>query len=337
MKKFLFIIFLPFVIIIQSDHNFTQHHQLIIIGSGPAGLTAAIYGGRAKLQPLVIEGTPSILSTVSTIENWPCHEKISGGELIDNMSKHAKKSGAQFLSDEAIEIKVKDHPFVIKTAGGQELHAQTIIIATGLCPKKIGCPGEQEYWGKGVAHCAHCDAPLFEGLTVVVAGGGLMALQNVLLLKKYAKKIIVLNDVSSLSGPDDMIRQVEECPLIEIYHNCKVTKISGDDDKITTIESTDREKNKKIFTADGIFVSIGYEPCTKLVKKILPTDPEGRIKTDCFGRTIIPGLFVAGNASTIPHGQAIICASSGCIAAIEAEKFLGRKPRKRALFSCQKS
>jgi len=337
MKRFLLIIFLPFIISINSDHNFAQHYQLIIIGSGPAGLTAAIYAGRAKLKPLVIEGMPSILTTVANIENWPCHEKISGGELIENMSNHAKKSGAEFLSDQVIEINAKQHPFVIKTTGGQEIAAQAIIIATGMCPKKIGCPGEQEYWGKGVAHCAHCDAPLFEGLTVVVAGGGMMGLQNAILLKKYAKKIILLNNANSLSGPYDMIKQVEESPIIEIHHNYKVTKISGDDEKITTIESIDRENNKQTFPADGIFVSVGYEPCTQLVKKILPTDAEGRIKTDSLGHTTIPGLFAAGNATTIPHGQAIICSSSGCIAAIEAEKFLGRKPRKRALFSCQKS
>jgi len=337
MKRFL-LFFLPLITgSLNSDHNAAQHHQLIIIGSGPAGLTAAIYAGRAKLNPLVIEGAPSILTTVNNIENWPCHEKISGAELIESMTNHAKKTGTEFLADEVVEINIKQRPFLIKTLSGQSLAAYALIIATGMCPKRIGCPGEKEYFGKGVAHCAHCDAPLFEGLTVIVAGSGMMAIQNALLLKKYAKKIFLLNNKSTLSGPQDMTKQVEESPTIEILHNYQVTKINGNEDKITTVDAQDKYGKNHTFNADGIFISLGYEPCTKLVKNNLKTDQEGRIKTSPLGHTAIPGLFAAGNAATIPHGQAIICASSGCIAAIEAEKFLGHKPRKRALFSCQKS
>ncbi len=337
--KRLLVISLPFIMSsISSDFNQSpQHNQLIIIGSGPAGLTAAIYAGRAKLNPLVIEGIPSILTTVNNIENWPCHERISGAELIENMTNHAKKSGAQFITDEVSEIQLKEHPFRIKTTNGKALEADAIIIATGMCPKKIGCPGEKEYFGKGVAHCAHCDAPVFEGLTVVVAGGGMMALQNASLLKKYAKNIIILNDKERLSGPQEMIKEIESSPTIEIISHCNVTAIKGDLDKITSIEARDNNNKKYSFPADGIFISLGYEPCTNLFKNVVDTDAEGHIKISPLGHTKIPGLFVAGNAGTIPHGQAIICASSGCIAAIEAEKYLGHRPRKKRLFSCQKS
>lgn len=335
--KRLFICFIPFVINLNSDFT-AQTHQLIIIGAGPAGLTAAIYAGRAKLKPLVIEGKPSMLTTVTNIENWPCHERISGAELIESMTNHAKKTGALFLPDYVTDLNLKQRPFIIKTAKGTPLKTEALIIATGMCPKKLGCPGEKEYFGKGIANCAHCDAPLFEETTVAIIGGGMMALQNAIILKKYAKKILILNNKKNLSGPNEMVQQIQNSPSIEIVHQCTVKKIMGDDEKVTHLEVY-HEKLDKIeqFNVDGVFISLGYEPCTQLVKNILKTDAEGRIETDMLGRTHIPGLFVAGNAGTIPHGQAIICSSSGCIAAIEAEKFLGRKPRKTALFSCQKS
>jgi len=327
MKKSL-LISLPLIINqLNGDNKIAQHH-LIIIGSGPAGLTAAIYAGRAKLKPLVIEGsTPSILTTVNDIENWPTHEKISGVELLESMTNHAKKTGTNFLADEVTEIKAKQRPFLIKTAGGHEYSADALIIATGMSAKKIGCSGEKEYFGKGVANCAHCDAPLFEGQTVVVVGGGMMALQNANILKKYAKKIILLNNKKSLSGPADMIKQVKQSPSITILHNHKITSINGDKDKIKTIEAIDQNNIKNSFEADGVFVSLGYEPCTKLVQNVLKTTHDGRIEASELCHTEIPGLFVAGNASTVPHGQAIICASSGCIAAIEAEKFLSEMPK----------
>ena len=336
--KRLFFLLLPLVINLNSDHHIIPDHQLIIIGSGPAGLTAAIYAGRAKLSPLVIEGAPSMLTTVSTIENWPCHERISGEELIESMIKHAKTTGATFTTDYVTELFLNERPFIIKTANGSILTTQALIIATGMCPKKIGCPGEKEYFGKGVANCAHCDAPLFENSTVAIVGGGMMALQNATILKKYAKKIFIFNDKRKFSGPSEMISQVTSNPMIEIKNNCEVRQIGGDKNQVTFVEIYNKEaKAAQQFKIDGIFISIGYEPCNQLIKNILKTDNEGRIKTNALGHTEIPGVFVAGNAATIPHGQAIICASSGCIAAIEAEKFLGRKPNKKGLFSCQKS
>ncbi|HBR70266.1 TPA: thioredoxin-disulfide reductase [Candidatus Dependentiae bacterium] len=336
MKRFL-LCFIPFVLNLNSDFN-SQTYQLIIIGTGPAGLTAAIYAGRAKLKPLVVEGKPSLLTMVTNIENWPCHERISGAELIEDMTRHAKKTGAIFISEQITEINLKQRPFILKTASGTTLSTEALIIATGMCPKQLGCPGEKEYFGKGIANCAHCDAPLFEDTTVAIVGDGMMALQNAIILKKYAKKILLFSNKKNLSGPNELIQQVENSPSIEIIPQCTIKKIMGDDEKVTNIEVYSESSGKiDQFDVDGVFISLGYEPCTQLVKNVLPTDAEGRIKTDALGHTKIPGVFIAGNAGTIPHGQAIICASSGCIAAIEAERFLGRKPRKAALFSCQKS
>ncbi len=341
MKKLLSIMAL-FCIGTKGSSDGATQHQLIIIGSGPAGLTAAIYAARSKLNPLVIEGMPSILSTVSSIENWPCYEKISGRDLIKSMTDHAKKTGAHLIADEVTEVNIKKRPFILKTARGQTLSTQALIVATGMSPKKIGCPGEKEYFGRGVANCAMCDAPFFKDQTVIIAGGGIMALQNIALLNKYAKKVIIINNKASLSGPPDLIEHVKKLEQdhpekVEILPNQKIVKIIGDDEGVTSVEVTDKNNKTHTIKTSGVFISMGYEPCTDLFKGKLPTGSEGRIKTDPVCHTSIPGLFVAGNAATIPHGQAIVCASSGCIAAIEAEKYLERNPKKPRLPSCQKS
>jgi thioredoxin reductase (NADPH) len=315
----------------------TQHHELIIIGSGPAGLTAAIYAGRSKLNPIVIAGQPSVLATVADIENWPCHDHISGTDLITHMTNHAQQAGAHIIHDEVEQVTITQRPFTITTKGGTMLRAKALIIATGMCPKKIGCPGEHEYFGQGVAYCALCDAPLFQDRHVVIVGGGMMALHNATLLSKYAKKVTILNNKTHISGPPELVARVENAHNIETMPQCTVTQILGNEHGVTGIEFTDTQNTTHTLTTDGVFISLGYEPCTDIFKHILPTDHEGRIKTNSLGHTRIEGIFAAGNASTIPHGQAIICASSGCIAAIEAEKYLGQRPTKTRLFSCQKS
>ncbi len=315
----------------------TQHHQLIIIGSGPAGLTAAIYAGRAKLKPLVVALTPGVLVTVPSIENWPGHEKIAGVDLVQPMIDHARAVGAQFLQDEIVAIDLKRRPFVLTTSGGDKLTATALIVASGMTAKKIDCPGEKEYWGKGVCNCALCDAPLYNGQTVAVVGGGMMAMHNTLFLSKYARKIIVLNDKASLTAPKEQIKRIERLPNVEIRHSCKVMRIVGDESKVTAIYAQCANAPEQKIDVRGVFVSIGYEPATYLFKNQLELDGEGKIKIDALGHTNREAVFAAGNAATVACSQAIVCAASGCIAAVEAEKYLGRKPRKRTLLSCQKS
>lgn len=324
----------------QVTKQDSQHHTLIIVGSGPAGLTAAIYAGRAKLQPLVIEGplTGGVLTTAPIIENWPGQEQIDGAALMNNLRAHAQHVGAELISEQVVDINFEKPPFTIKTAGGKLFTADAIILATGTCPKKAHCLGEEEYWGRGVCSCALCDAPLYDKLPVVVLGGGMMALQNVLWLRKYANKITLVNSGATLQGPKKMLNDVLQTKQLEIVNNCTLQRIEGDAEHVTNVVAIDATTQKKqTFACNGVFISLGYEPCTNIVYGKLPLNEEGKIIVDQFGHTCIPGVFAAGSAATIPHSQAIICAASGSIAAIEAEKFLGHKPRKKSLWSCQKS
>lgn len=314
-----------------------QHHQLIILGSGPAGLTAAIYAGRAKLKPCVVSATPSVLASVLNIDNWPGQEKISGADLLQPMLTHAKNVGAQFLSDEISAVDLQHQPFILTTTSGDKLSANAIIIAVGMRPKRIGCPGEETYWGNGVCNCALCDGPLYTGQSVAVVGGGMMALQNVVLLGKYASKIILLNDKKVLSAPKAQIAQALKLPNIEVIHECKLLEILGDNEKVTGIKIKKADGQVKTLAIDGVFISIGYESATGPFKGQLDMDEQDKIKIDALGCTNKPGVFAAGNSATIACSQAIVCAGSGAIAAVEAEKYLGRKPRKKTLLSCQKS
>lgn len=303
-------------------------HQLIIVGSGPAALTAAIYAGRAKLNPIVIEGNPGgLLMSVSKIENWPGCDSISGTELMQRMMDHARKVGVLFISDEVTNIDLSKRPFTLKTSQNLEFSAQTLIIATGMTPKKLGCPGELEYRAKGVCNCAMCDAPLFAKQTVVVAGGGIMALQNAKFLNKYAKEIIIVNDQKELSGPFELRQEIKRMAKVKTLNNHTVTNICGNQDGVTAIQVCDQNGTTKNIAATGIFVSIGYEPNTELFKPWLTINQENKIEINALGHTNVSGVFAAGTAATIPHGQAIVCASSGCIAAIEAEKLTRQKTK----------
>lgn len=335
-KKLLRLIIVFFILPLLVGNE--SVHPVVIIGSGPAGLTAAIYASRAKLNPLVIEGSPGgTLMSVAKIENWPGYDSISGFDLMQQLLKHAKKAGTTFLSDFVANIDLSKRPFTITMVNGKKILTETLIITTGMAPKKLGCPGEEQYRHKGVCNCALCDAPLFNGKTVVVVGGGMMAMQNAKFLIKYAKKIIVVNTLPSLTAPKQMIQEIEKSPNVTILNNCTLTCIDGDKEKVTSVTITDHNNNASNITSDGVFVSIGYEPNTTLFKGQLTINNAGKIEISPLGHTNVPGVFAAGAAATIAHEQAIICAASGCIAAIEAGEFIGRKPPKTLLYRCQAS
>jgi len=325
------------VSIFCSTTRATQEpYDIIIIGSGPAGLTAATYAARAKLNPLVIEGKPGgTLMSVEKIQNWPCFESISGFELMQQMLKQAKKAGATIIHDTIRDVDLTTRPFTLSTHGGKKFQARALVITTGMTPKKIGCPGEQEYYQKGICNCALCDAPLFDKLDVVIAGGGIMALQNAKFLTKYANKIIIINNQEALSGPENLINEISQSPKVTVLNNCNVTAICGDGEKITHIAINGPDQKEQNIPAAGIFVSLGYEPNTALFKDKLTLTSDGKIKINHVGHTSVPGVFAAGAAATIPHEQAIICAASGCIAAIEAGNFVGKSAPKNLVYRCQ--
>lgn len=314
----------------------TQRHAVAIIGSGPAGITAAYYLGRSyKLKPLIIAGNPGgTLMSVTKIENWPCYESISGLELMQQMTKQAKKAGAIFLSDIVTKIDLSNRPFTITLMSGNIITADALIIATGMTPKKLGCPGEDVYRHKGICNCALCDGPLFMNQEVVVVGGSGMALQNAKLLTKYAKKITIINKSPELSGSESLLADIKQHPKVTILNNCTLTSIMGNGEKVTSITYQDEKNTAHALPASGVFISIGYEPNTELFKGQLPITSTGKIEITALGHTNIPGVFGAGTATTIAHDQAIVCASSGCIAAIEVGNFIGRAPAKNFTYRC---
>jgi thioredoxin reductase (NADPH) len=273
---------------------------------------------------------------VEKIQNWPCYDSISGLELMQQMMRQAKKAGATFISDIVTNVDLRKRPFILTMVSGNTLQAESLIVATGMTPKKLGCPGEAEYKQKGICNCALCDAPLFDGQVVVVVGGGMMALQNAKFLTKYAKKIIIINNTDALSAPKKMVQEIQKAPMVTILNNCTVTRIKGDNEKVTAIDIIDQHHNERTIATDGVFVSIGYEPNTELFKGQLDINNAGKIICSPLGHTNVPGVFVAGSVGTIPHEQAIICAASGCIAAIEAGSFIGRTPPKNLNYRCQK-
>jgi len=326
-----------FVLAGNTTQDTAQRYQVVIIGSGVAGLTAATYAGRAKLKPLVIEGSPGgIFMSVEKIHNWPGEETIAGLELMQKMLKQAKNNGAVLTSDIVTSVDLRKRPFTLKTVRGKTILADSLIIATGMTPKKIGCSGESEYRQKGICNCALCDAPLFNKQKVVVVGGGHMALQNTRYLTKYAKQITIINDQNFLTGPETQIHEIENSPIITILNNHQVTSINGDGEQVTSVDIVDQNGNKKNITTDGVFVSLGYEPNTALFKDQLAINCDGRIETSPLGHTNIPGVFVAGSCGTMPAEQAIVCAAFGCITAIEAGNFIGKKAPASTIYRCQK-
>lgn len=339
-KKILFACWLPWIITIMPEENSTQHHQLIIVGLGPAGLTAAIYAGRAKIKPLVI-GNESLLATVPVIENWPGTQKISGAELIERFATHAKAVGAECLNDEVDTLDLSHTPFIVHTQQGKTFTADALILATGMTHKKIGCPGEREYWTKGVCNCAICDAPLYNKKPVIIVGGGMAALQNAQWLHKYASSIAIVNRDAAFSAPKKIVADVLKYPTVKAYHNCEPTMIVGDENHVTRAHIRNNVSGETFtLPTNGVFVSIGYEPCTQLFKDRLPINEEGQIIASPVGLTPIPGVFVAGKAANVPNGQIVHCVASGCSAAISAAHYLeakrGTKVRRRMFLSCQR-
>ncbi len=308
----------------------TKTKKLIIIGSGPAGLSASVYAARANLKPLIIDGpTPGgQLTLTSDIENWIGEKKISGPKLIGNMREHAKHFGCEFLSESVAEINVENKPFIITTSGNKKLKAESIIIATGARPRKLGVPGEQDYWGKGISACAVCDGAFFKDKEVVVVGGGDSAMENASFLSNFTDKITVIHILDKLTASTSMQKRVLKNPNIKIIYNSTIAEILGNGDKITELIVENQKTNeKRNLKADGLFISIGLVPNTEFLKKKIDLDDWGYIKIwhhQKLGHTStsVRGIFAAGDVFDYMYKQAITAAGMGCMAALDAERYL---------------
>ena len=305
-------------------------HKLVIIGSGPAGLTAGIYAARSNLKPIIIEGNTPGGQLVSTpdVENWPGVTSISGIDLVTNLRKHTEKFECTFIPGSVKKVSKTGDIFSIMLDTNKEIKAYAVIIASGATPKKLGYPGEQEYWGKGVSVCAVCDGAFYQDKEVVVVGGGNTAMEAAAFLTNFTNKITVVHILDKLTAfPPEQERVLNNQDTTIIY-NSTVTEILGDGKQIQKVVIEQQKTGKKrTLKADGLFVAIGFRPNTDFLKETLDLDEWGYIKLDkeCQDGetcTSVEGIFAAGDVGDFRYRQAITAAGMGCMAALDAERYL---------------
>jgi len=300
-------------------------HQVVIIGSGPAGLTAAVYTARANLAPLLIEGWQSggQLTTTTEVENYPGFAKgIMGPELMKEMRAQAERFGTVFKTGDVTAVDLKNRPFKIVVDGEDTLETKTLIVATGASPITLGLPNEQRLWGHGVSSCATCDGFFFKGKELVVIGGGDSAMEEATFLTKFATKVSVIHRRDKLRASKIMQDRAMKNEKIAFVWNSVVEDILGQD--IVTGVRIRNVITGKVWDlpAAGFFLAIGHRPNTTLFAGQLKMDDAGYLQTTHGTTTSVPGVFAAGDVQDAHYRQAVTAAGSGCMAAIDAERFL---------------
>jgi thioredoxin reductase (NADPH) len=302
-----------------------SHEKLVIIGSGPAGLTAAIYAARANLAPLVVEGFEpgGQLTLTSDVENFPGFpEGINGPQLMAQFKKQAERFGAKFVLGNVDKAELKSHPFKLYV-GKQEITAESVVIASGASARWLGIESEQKFRGRGVSTCATCDGAFYKDLEVAVVGGGDSAMEEANFLTRFCKKVTILHRREDFRASKIMLERAQKNPKIQILTNKAIVEIIGD--KVVQgirVEDT-RTKEISEMKVDGVFVAIGHVPNTKIFEGQLPMNENGYLKTQPdTSMTEIEGVFSAGDVHDFRYRQAITAAGSGCKAAMDAEKWL---------------
>jgi thioredoxin reductase (NADPH) len=305
-----------------------DHHRVIILGSGPAGLTAALYAARAELAPLVLEGNqPGGQLTITTdVENYPGFvEGILGPELIERMREQAQRFGAQVEFEAATEVDLDHHPFRVTTEGGATYHGDTLIVATGATAKLLDLPTESHLMGYGVSACATCDGFFFKGKEVAVVGGGDTAMEEATYLTRYATRVTVVHRRRELRASKIMQERAFANDKIAFVWDSVVTEVLGSREEGV---SGVRLKNtvtgeESVLACQGLFVAIGHQPNTEVFRGKLELDPVGYLKVqEPTSRTSVEGVFAAGDAMDPSYRQAVTAAGTGCRAAIDAERWL---------------
>ncbi|MCE3010927.1 MAG: thioredoxin-disulfide reductase [Proteobacteria bacterium] len=307
--------------------NTTQKvESCIIIGSGPAGLTSAIYSARARMEPLMIEGEEAggQLMITTEVENYPGFDHgITGPNLIAVMRKQAERFGTRFITKNVSKVDFSERPF--KVWVGKDLHlAQTVIISTGASAKWLGLPSEKKFMNRGISACATCDGAFFRNVEVGIVGGGDTAMEEANFLTRFASKVYVIHRRDSFRASKIMAERTLKNPKIEVIWNTEVADLLGDDKGLTgvmlknTVTGETHQKN-----LGGLFVAIGHKPNTDLFKEMLDRDENGYLITQKGSTyTKIPGVFAAGDVADHVYRQAITAAGTGCMAAIDAERWL---------------
>lgn len=309
-----------------------MHAQVVIIGSGPAGYTAGIYAGRSGLSVILLEGFFSgpaggQLMTTTEVENFPGFPKgVQGPELMVLMREQAEKCGAKIVTQDAEEVDLSGRPFKVNS-GNQSYTCDAIVIATGASAKRLDIPGTRdgEFWQKGVTACAVCDgaAPIFRNKNLFVIGGGDSAAEEALFLTRYASKVYLVHRRDSLRASKVMADKVRAHPKVEILWNSEITKVSGGALVDSVLIKNNLTKEEKTMDAAGVFFAVGHQPNTSFLGGQLILDQDGYIITEKGStKTSVQGVFAAGDVQDKIYRQAVVAAGSGCMAALEAERFL---------------
>jgi thioredoxin reductase (NADPH) len=302
-----------------------EPRNAIVIGSGPAGFTAALYAARANLAPLVLKGLEAggQLMLTTDVENYPGFaDGLLGPELMDQMEKQAARFGAEILPVHVTDVDLSERPFVVR-AGDQEWRARTIIVATGATARWLGVPGEEKLRGRGVSACATCDGFFFRDRELVVVGGGDTAMEEATFLTKFASKVTIVHRRDEFRASKVMSARALANPKVDVIWNTTVEEVHGDD-AVSGVTLNDLHiGGSRTFPADGLFVAIGHDPNTSLFRGKLALDEEGYITVaEPRTATSVPGVFAAGDVTDRIYRQAVTAAGQGCKAAIDAERFL---------------
>jgi len=307
----------------------THRTKVLIIGSGPAGYTAAVYAARANLHPILVQGIqPGGQLTITTeVENYPGFaEAIQGPWLMEQMEAQARHVGTEIISDYITDVDLSRRPFVAKGDSGDEYVGDTLIIATGAQARWLGLKGEQEFQGFGVSACATCDGFFYRGRDVVVVGGGNSAVEEAIFLTNFANKVTLIHRRDTLRAEKIMQERMFKNPKIEYRWNAVIEEIVGGDDPrgVTGVRLKDTETGEITeMKTDGVFIAIGHDPATGLFRNQLKMDSEGYIITAPDSTaTSVRGVYAAGDVKDKTYRQAITAAGMGCMAALEAEKFI---------------
>jgi thioredoxin reductase (NADPH) len=305
--------------------------NVVIIGSGPAGLTAALYSARANLKPLVIEGLEAggQLMLTTLVENWPgSRDGIMGPDLITEMRAQAERFGAEVVRGQVTSVDISRHPFTVKMTDG-EFVCRTLIIATGASARLLGLPSERALIGHGVSTCATCDGYFFRGKPIAVVGGGDSAMEEAIFLTRFASHVTVVHRRGTLRASKIMQDKAFTNPKISFEWNTDVEQINDTvrGEVTSMVLRSNKTGETKELPVEGVFVAIGHTPNTKLFEGMLDMDPNGYLITHDGSRTSVPGVFACGDVQDHIYRQAITAAGSGCMAAIDAEHYLDGLPQ----------
>ena len=313
----------------NDGENNEEFVRVLIIGSGPAGLSAALYAARADLEPLVLTGMElgGQVSLTFAVENYPGFpEGIGGMELVDLFQKQAERFGARIEFDLASEVDLSERPFKVKTQNGKFYLAETLIISTGASAVHLDVPGENEFTGRGVSYCATCDGWFFKDKEVIVVGGGDSAVEESIFLSRYAENVTIVHRRDELRAGSILAERAESNPKIKFAWNTIVKEISGNG-AVESVKLEDTQTGQeRDHSIDGVFIFIGHYPNTNLFTSQLEMDENNYLKVDHLMQTSVPGVYAAGEVADPHFRQVITSAGMGAAAAIQANHFLDENP-----------